>query len=104
DSGDIVACDTPTNLLASIAGEVLELRVDQPEQAAAALRDSGVDADDVVVIGSTVTASLHTLSAAQALQLLDRQSIPVRSTTVRRATLDDVYLRLTGGRMTSTPD
>jgi ABC-2 type transport system ATP-binding protein len=104
DSGDIVACDTPTNLLASIGGEVLELRVDRAEQAAAALRENGVKPDDVVVIGSTVTASLGTRSASEALELLERHSIPVRSTTVRRGTLDDVYLRLTGGRITTTPD
>jgi ABC-2 type transport system ATP-binding protein len=104
DAGDIVACDTPTNLLASVAGEVLELRVDRPEQAAATLRDNGVLPDDVVVIGSTVTASLGTLGASEALEVLERHSMPVRSTTVRRGTLDDVYLRLTGGRITTTPD
>jgi ABC-2 type transport system ATP-binding protein len=104
DSGTIVACDTPANLLASIGDEVIELRVDQADGAAMVLRRSGIDPDDVVVIGSTVTASLRSLSAGEALQLLDGHSIPVRSTTVRRATLDDVYLRLTGDRITVTSD
>jgi ABC-2 type transport system ATP-binding protein len=104
DSGAIVACDTPAHLLASIGDEVIEVRVDQADRAATLLRRSGVDPDDVVVIGSTVTASLRSLSAGQALHLLDGHSIPVRSTTVRRATLDDVYLRLTGDRITVASD
>jgi ABC-2 type transport system ATP-binding protein len=104
DSGAIVACDTPANLLASIGDEVIELRVDQADRAAAVLRRSGIGPDDVVVIGSTVTASLRSLSGGQALQLLDGQAISVRSTTIRRATLDDVYLRLTGDRITVASD
>jgi ABC-2 type transport system ATP-binding protein len=104
DSGAIVACDTPANLLASIGDEVIEVRVDEADRAATVLRQSGIDPDDVVVIGSTVTASLRSLSAGQALQLLDGHAIPVRSTTVRRATLDDVYLRLTGDRITVASD
>jgi ABC-2 type transport system ATP-binding protein len=104
DSGTIVACDTPANLLSTIGDEVIELRVDQADRAAAVLRRSGIDPDDVVVIGSTVTASLRSISAGQALQLLDGHGIPVRSTTVRRATLDDVYLRLTGDRITAASE
>jgi ABC-2 type transport system ATP-binding protein len=103
DSGAIVACDTPAHLLSSIGDEVIELRVDQADRAAAVLRRGGIDPDDVVVIGSTVTASLRSLSAGQALQLLEGHAVPVRSTTVRRATLDDVYLRLTGDRITVAP-
>jgi ABC-2 type transport system ATP-binding protein len=104
DSGAIVACDTPANLLASIGDEVVEVRVDDAGRTAEVLRHTGIDADDVVVIGSTVTASLRSLNAARVLQVLDEHAIPVRSTTVRRTTLDDVYLRLTGGRITANAD
>jgi ABC-2 type transport system ATP-binding protein len=104
DAGQIVACDTPAHLLATIGDEVIEVRVDQADRAAAALRGTGIDPGDVVVIGSTVTASLRSVSAAQALQLLEAHSLPVRSTTIRRATLDDVYLRLTGARMDAGSD
>ena len=99
DSGAVVACDTPANLLASIGDEVVEVRVDDADRTAGVLRLSGIDPDDVVVIGSTVTASLRSLNAARVLQVLDDHAIPVRSTTVRRTTLDDVYLRLTGDRI-----
>jgi ABC-2 type transport system ATP-binding protein len=104
DSGSIVAIDSPANLLASIGREVLELRVDDPARAAEVLCAGGVTTDNVVVIGQTLTASLHAMSGAQALHLLDEEQIAVRSATTRRATLDDVYLRLTGGRIGSPTD
>jgi ABC-2 type transport system ATP-binding protein len=104
DSGTIVACDTPANLMAGVGDEVVEVRVDDAGRTAEVLRQAGIDADDVVVIGSTVTASLRSLNAARVLQVLDEHAIPVRSTTVRRTTLDDVYLRLTGGRITANAD
>ncbi|HET7522530.1 MAG TPA: ABC transporter ATP-binding protein [Acidimicrobiales bacterium] len=101
DSGLIVACDTPANLLSIIGDEVAEVRVDDAERTAEVLRQTGIDTADVVVIGATVTASLRSLNAARVLQVLDDHNIPVHSTTVRRTTLDDVYLRLTGGRITA---
>jgi ABC-2 type transport system ATP-binding protein len=104
DSGTIVACDTPANLLASIGDEVVEVRVDDADRAAEVLRHAGIEAEDVVVIGSTVTASLRSLNAARVLQVLDEHAVPVRSTTVRRTTLDDVYLRLTGDRIVAAAD
>jgi ABC-2 type transport system ATP-binding protein len=99
DSGTIVACDSPANLLAAIGSEILELRVDDTPRTVAMLQKHGVSPDDVVVIGQTVTASLRYLSGAQALHLLDEEGVAVRSATTRRSTLDDVYLRLTGGRI-----
>jgi ABC-2 type transport system ATP-binding protein len=99
DSGTIVACDSPTALLASIGTEVLELRVDDPTAATRALEAHGVDSDDIVVIGLTVTASLRSLSGSEALRVVEGAAVTVRSATTRHATLDDVYLRLTGGRI-----
>ena len=104
DAGTMVACDSPANLLASLGDEVLELRVDDTERVAAALRQHGVDAEDLLVMGGTVTASLRHVSAARVRQLLDELAVPVRSLTTRRPSLDDVYLRLTGGRMAPGAD
>ncbi len=101
DSGCLVALDTPASLLASIGREVLELRADDAVIAADALARHGVSPDDVVVIGQTITASLRSMSGAEALRLLQEESVIIRSATTRRATLDDVYLRLTGGRIDS---
>jgi ABC-2 type transport system ATP-binding protein len=101
DAGTVVACDSPANLLASIGDEVLELRVDQPDQATEILYSNGVVPEDVLVIGETVTASLRGIPGSRLIQLLNEGSIAVRSVTTRRPSLDDVYLRLTGGRMTA---
>ena len=57
DAGAIVACDSPANFLASIGYEVLEVRVDDTERVVDVLREHGIDADDILVIGGTVTAS-----------------------------------------------
>jgi ABC-2 type transport system ATP-binding protein len=101
DAGTVVACDSPANLLASIGDEVLELRVDQTDKATGILYSNGVAPEDVLVIGETVTASLREIPGSRLIQLLNEDSIAVRSVTTRRPTLDDVYLRLTGGRMTA---
>jgi ABC-2 type transport system ATP-binding protein len=104
DSGRIVACDTPANLLASLGAEVLDVRVDDPDAAVRALRSSGIADDDVLVIGTTLTISLGAAQAAQADQVLARlrdTPVQVRSVTTRHPTLDDVYLRLTGARITA---
>jgi ABC-2 type transport system ATP-binding protein len=104
ESGAIVASDTPANLLDSIGPDVLELRADDAVAAARVLQANGVVPDDMVVIGQTVTASLRAINAARALEILEESRVPVRSATTRRSTLDDVYLRLTGGRIGSPND
>ena len=96
DAGTIVACDTPTNLLAMVGPDVVELRVDEPEPAVRELTRAGLAGDDIVVIGTTVTASLRGVSPSHLQELLAQQGITLRSFTTRPATLDDVYLRLTG--------
>jgi ABC-2 type transport system ATP-binding protein len=100
DAGTIVACDSPANFLASMGEEILELRVDDTRRVVDVLADNGIAPQDILVIGGTVTASLRTLSGARALQLLAESSIQVRSSTTRSPSLDDVYLRLTGDRIT----
>jgi ABC-2 type transport system ATP-binding protein len=101
DAGTVVACDSPASLLASIGDEVLELRVDQTGKATEILYSNGVAPQDILVIGETVTASLRGTPGSRLIQLLNEDSIAVRSVTTRRPSLDDVYLRLTGGRMTA---
>jgi ABC-2 type transport system ATP-binding protein len=101
DAGRLVACDTPANLLAMVGDEVLELRVDDAEASSELLQRGGLAADDLLAIGGTLTVSLRGLPGASVLALLAERSIPVRSVTSRPPSLDDVYLHLTGGRMTA---
>ena len=101
DAGRLVACDTPANLLAMVGDEVLELRVDDAQASSELLRRGGVAADDLLAIGGTLTVSLRGMPGASVLALLSERSVPVRSVTSRPPSLDDVYLHLTGGRMTA---
>ena len=99
DGGHIVACDSPANLLDALGDEVLELRVDQPERAEAALVAAGVASADVLVIGTTVTVLLREHPAERLVAGLRERGLVLRAVTTRRPTFDDVYLRLTGGRI-----
>lgn len=99
DHGRIVACDSPARLLAALGEEMLEVRVDGPDQVVRTLARKGVPSEDVTVIGGTVTVSARRLGAQRALQLITDEGIRVRSATTRHPTLDDVYLRLTGDRI-----
>jgi lipooligosaccharide transport system ATP-binding protein len=96
DGGKIVAEGSPRELIeAHVTREVLELRFPTGEQADAAtrLRDGGVGGrvellpDRVVVYADDGEAAL---AAAHALSL-----VPITA-LVRRATLEDVFLKLTG--------
>jgi ABC-2 type transport system ATP-binding protein len=102
DSGTIVANDSPSNLLATIGNEVLELRADDTDAVSRLLRANGVRAEDILVIGGTLTASLAAMTGTRALELLAEHAIGARSVTTRHPTLDDVYLRLTGGHIAAS--
>jgi ABC-2 type transport system ATP-binding protein len=104
DAGRIVACETPANLLGLLGDEVLEVRVDDTSTAIQALRAAGLPEDDILVIGSTVTASLRGSSSETVLHQLRGAGVNVRSATTRIPTLDDVYLRLTGGHITAAEE
>jgi ABC-2 type transport system ATP-binding protein len=99
DGGRVVACDSPANLLTALGSEALEVRVDQPEQAVRALVAAGVASADLLVTGTTVTALLREHPADAVVAGLREQRFVLRSVTTRRPTFDDVYLRLTGGRI-----
>ncbi len=104
DAGRIVACETPANLLGLLGDEVLEVRVVDTSTAIQALRAAGLPEDDILVIGSTVTASLRGSSSETVLHQLRGAGVNVRSATTRIPTLDDVYLRLTGGHITAAEE
>jgi ABC-2 type transport system ATP-binding protein len=100
DHGAIVASDTPEALKRQIAGDLIELTVADGAQIAAA-----ATALAALVPGSTadiaeLTVSLRVPRAgtelAGLLRELDRQKVSLDSIEVRRPTLDDVFLTVTG--------
>jgi ABC-2 type transport system ATP-binding protein len=97
-AGRIVALDTPRALLAGLGDEILELRVDGPPQAAlGALQARGLAGDDAYALGATLTIPLHERTAAETLAVLTGAGLATGGFATRSPSLDDVYLRLTGG-------
>jgi ABC-2 type transport system ATP-binding protein len=96
--GAVVALGAPGELLAGLGGELIELRVDGDVQVAlAALGAYGIAAGDAYVAGQTMTVPLHGTSAGDAVAALHHAGLGTGAIATRRPTLDDVYLRLTGG-------
>jgi ABC-2 type transport system ATP-binding protein len=98
--GEIAAIGRPSELLAGLGAEILELRVDgRPQPALTALRERGLARDDAFAIGSRLTVPLHTHTASDVLSALDAEHAHVGEIATRAPTLDDVYLQLTGDRL-----
>jgi len=98
--GEIVALDSPEDLLAGLGREILEFRVDgSPEAALGALRARGVARGDSFAVGARVTVPLHQYAATEALAAIESERLRVSEIATRVPTLDDVYLELTGARL-----
>jgi ABC-2 type transport system ATP-binding protein len=98
--GEIVALDSPASLLAALGREILEFRVDgRPEGALAVLRDRGVARADAFAVGARVTVPLHQHLPTDALAAMESERVRVSEIATRIPTLDDVYLQLTGDRI-----
>jgi len=98
--GRIVALGEPRRLREELGDEILELRThDDGEAALGLLRGSGLAGDDAFAVGATVTVPLHGRDVADTVAAV--RTLPIRTGAIstRPPTLDDVYLRLTGGRL-----
>jgi ABC-2 type transport system ATP-binding protein len=97
--GRIVALDRPEQLRRELGSELVELRVrDDLPRTLSTLRERGIAGDDAFAVGSTLTVPLRTLSAGQAIAAINDLGV-ASAISAREPTLDDVYLRLTGGRL-----
>ena len=98
-AGEIVALDTPERLRAGLGRELVELRVDGDASAAlASLRARGIAHESAFTVGSTVTVPLNGHSSRGAIAAIHELGL-TGAVSAREPTLDDVYLRLTGGRL-----
>lgn len=104
DRGRIIAEGTPDELKRAVGGDVLHLTVEDRTNlpaALAALREAFPVADaDVSVdaeLGTVAVAVADGATAlAEAVRALDAHGVPVGDLGVRRPSLDDVFLHLTG--------
>jgi ABC-2 type transport system ATP-binding protein len=97
DRGHIVASDTPDALKRNVSGDLIALRiVGDTGRAATAL--AAVADGEVAVDGQDVSARVRGGGAALPglLRTLDADGVELESIEVRRPTLDDVFLTMTG--------
>jgi ABC-2 type transport system ATP-binding protein len=97
DHGRVIAEGTPEDLKQRVGGSVCEVRVPDVsarERAAAVLRDgmSGVAIAD----GSITVPAAETGVMADVIRRLDAAGVEAEDLALRRPTLDDVFLALTG--------
>ncbi|MGI9659020.1 MAG: ATP-binding cassette domain-containing protein [Gaiellaceae bacterium] len=106
DQGSLIAEGTPDELKTRVGGERLEVRLEESADADAALQALATLASEPPrVDDGVISLPLKTRqgSIAQAVRELDRLSIAIDDVSMRRPTLDDVFLTLTG-RATEAQD
>ena len=99
DGGKVIAKGTADELKSRVGGERVEVALcDGTETAAAAAALAGMAADEPESEDSVVRVTVSTRAGAvmEAARRLDRAGIDVDDIAVRRPTLDDVFLTLTG--------
>ena len=100
DHGELVVDDTPAALKARIAGDVIEVGLEDPadlERAASVAREA-VALRELTVAETAlhVTVEDGARAVAPLLRALEAAGLPPASVTVARPSLDDVFLTLTG--------
>jgi ABC-2 type transport system ATP-binding protein len=99
DHGKVIAEGTSDELKDRVGGERLEVRLDDPAQADLAVRALAPMSDDPPAAeGGLVKLSVRKRSGTivEAVQRLNEAGVGVDDLTLRRPTLDDVFLGLTG--------
>jgi ABC-2 type transport system ATP-binding protein len=107
DQGRVIAGGTPDELKDRVGGERLEIRLDDPARAEVAAGTLAAMADEPPSIaGDLVTVGVHRRSGAivEAVRRLDEAGVGVADIALRRPTLDDVFLALTGHAAESLED
>ena len=99
DHGRLIAEGTPDRLKAEVGGDRLEVRLEDPSQCEPALTALRPLADgSASLVDGVLRVPLRERQGAiaQAVRQLDAAAIDIDDLSIRRPTLDDVFLRLTG--------
>ena len=109
DHGRVIDAGTPQQLKTRIAGQVLEARPADPADLKTTekiLADFAADGGDGAYNdGQLVTVSIADRSAlGQAVRRLDEEGIVVEDLSLRRPSLDEVFLAITGRHAEEEPD
>jgi ABC-2 type transport system ATP-binding protein len=101
DNGRVIAEGTPDSLKSTCGGERLEVTLERSEAAQDALAAlAGLGSDAPAAEDGTVRMPVSARSGAiaEAVRRLDRAGVGIEDIALRRPTLDDVFLELTGHR------
>ena len=107
DHGRVIAEGTPDELKESVGGERLEVTLTDPGQADVAVRAlTPMSEEPPVAEGAIVKLTVQRRSGTivDAVRRLDEAGVGVDDLNVRRPTLDDVFLSLTGRVAESADD
>ncbi len=99
DHGRVIAEGTPDELKDRVGGERLEIQLEDPARAEVAVGALAPMADETPVVdGDLVAVTIHRRAGAivEAVRRLDEVDVGVEDITLRRPTLDDVFMALTG--------
>ncbi|HXO08722.1 MAG TPA: ATP-binding cassette domain-containing protein [Solirubrobacteraceae bacterium] len=103
DHGRIAAQGTPAKLKASVGGNVLSVRLvhpaDVPEATATLASLAAGEQPRVDAADGEIRLAVHDPAAsAEAIRRLDARRVPIAAVELQQASLDDVFLTLTGQR------
>ncbi len=108
DGGQAIADGSPAELKAGLGGDRVTIGLPDGAAAvhAAAIIERVLDAEDVIVDGATVGFRTDggDVAIPRLLRTLDAAGIEAMSAEVRRPTLDDVFLELTGRSLRDAGD
>jgi ABC-2 type transport system ATP-binding protein len=107
DHGRVIAEGTPDELKDRVGGERVEVKLTHPAAAkAAVLALADMSDDEPQVDGDVIRVAARERTGAimQAARRLDRAGVGVVDLAVRRPTLDDAFLTLTGHGVPNTDD
>src|SRR5262249_14238709 len=100
DHGKMLALGTPRELIASLGGEqVVEFSIDQPVDADRLRTLPGVQALRTEAEGFAMTASELHVTLPALLACADTQGARLTRLATHRATLEDVFVHLTGRQL-----
>lgn len=105
DNGQLIADDTPARLKANLAGDRITVGVSTSDAAGAAEIAANLpQARDVAVAGGTVSVTVGEGEALlpEYIKRLHERGVDIATASVRRPTLDDVFLGLTGRSLRET--
>ena len=96
DHGHIVALDTPDALKGMVGGDIITLTTGDDDRAAAVLQERfGLRAAQV---DSTLRLEVQN-GEAMIPRIIQGIDVPIRTVSLRRPSLEDVFLKITGREM-----